>query len=116
MSVGPPTAFSRPVTAEDWKTELGGRPAWPKKIPALVFLMAIILVPIGIVTIAEAGGGYWVAGYVTGIVTVPLIAVGALRAVYQIIENTDLDPLIAFVGYSALVVAVSIGCAIWAFG
>ena len=52
-------------------------------------------------------------GYVTGIVTVPFIAVGALRAIYEVTEEDNV--LIAFVIFGGAVILISLAAAAYAF-
>lgn len=83
------------------------------RIAAALFLAAIALTPVAIVLFWPRAGGVWVAGYLVGIVTVPVVAFAALRAVNAIVGEERLLP--AFVSYGAIVVMVSIASAIYAF-
>ncbi|HUE62980.1 MAG TPA: hypothetical protein VMO78_01280, partial [Rhizomicrobium sp.] len=69
--------------------------------------------PVAIVLLWPRAGRVWVAGYLVGIVTVPVVAFAALRAVNAICGEEHL--LTAFVSFGAIVVMVSIASAIYAF-
>src|SRR5579872_3481116 len=86
-----------------------------QKLSALVFLVAIALVPIAIVVLAPSGGGIWVAGYVTGMITAPIVAIGALRAISALNETVDLNVALVFVAFGVLVTLVSVAAALWSF-
>ena len=81
------------------------------RLSAACFLAAIVLTPVCIVLIWHNGGTVWVAGYLVGIATVPLVAFAALRAVNSLFGEERL--LVAFVLFSALVVAASIASIIY---
>lgn len=81
------------------------------RLSAACFLAAIVLTPVCIVLIWHNGGTVWVAGYLVGIATVPLVAFAALRAVNSLFGEERL--LVAFVLFSALVVAASIGSIVY---
>ena len=83
------------------------------RIVAALFLAAIALTPVAIVLFWPQAGGVWVAGYLVGIVTVPVVAFAALRAVNTIVGEERLLP--AFVVFGAIVVMISIASAIYAF-
>jgi hypothetical protein len=86
-----------------------------RKVVALLFLVAIALVPVAVVVLGSGRGGIWVAGYVTGIITVPLIAMGALRAIYTLLESNELRVFISFVVFGVLVILTSVTAALWSF-
>ena len=80
------------------------------KAVALLFLVAVALIPFLIVVIYSREGGIWVLGYVTGIVTVPIVGIAAIRAM-----NT-LDDESAFIGtvvFGFLVVLISLVTGFW---
>lgn len=79
---------------------------------AALFLAAIALSPVAIVLAWPGKGGIWVAGYVVGIATVPLVAFAVLRSVNALAGEERLLP--AFVSYSAMVMILSIASAVWA--
>jgi hypothetical protein len=83
------------------------------RIGAALFLAAIALTPVAIVLRWPRAGGIWVAGYVVGIATVPIVAFAVLRAVNAIFGEERL--LAAFIAYSAILVIVSIASAVYAF-
>lgn len=80
---------------------------------AVVFLAAITLVPVAIVTFWQRLGAIWVTGYVVGIVTVPLVGIGALRATSAMFEETN--AFIAFVVFGCSAIAISLAAALYAF-
>jgi hypothetical protein len=82
---------------------------------ALSFLCAVALVPVIIVLFEPSRGGIWVAGYVTGMITAPMIAVGALRAISLLNDQFDLDIPIGFVVFGILVTLISVAAALWSF-
>jgi len=86
-----------------------------RRVLALVFLMAVALVPVAVVVLGSSRGGIWVAGYVTGIITVPLVAMGALRAIYVLFESTEFEVIVGFVIFGVLVVLTSVAAALWSF-
>lgn len=55
------------------------------------------------------------AGYVTGMITAPMIAVGALRAISLLNDQFDLDIPIGFVVFGILVTLISVAAALWSF-
>ena len=85
-----------------------------RKLAALLFLATIVMAPIFIVALKGRPGGIWVAGYVTGIVTVPLIAIGALRAISRLADAMDIEAFVGFVVFALFVLAVSAASALWA--
>jgi hypothetical protein len=82
-----------------------------RKLAAALFLAAIVLTPIAIVLLWPKTGTIWVAGYIVGIATVPVVAFGALGAVNFIFGEERL--LLAFVLFSLLVVAASIASVLY---
>jgi hypothetical protein len=98
-----------------WVSPLTPHPAMAVLIRtgAALFLAAIALTPVAIVLLWPRAGGIWVAGYVVGIATVPIVAFAVLRAVNAIFGEERV--LVAFMAYSAILVAVSIASAIYAF-
>ena len=82
-----------------------------RKLAAALFLAAIVLTPIAIVLLWPKAGTIWVAGYIVGIATVPVVAFGALGAVNSIFGEERL--LLAFVLFSLLVVAASIASVLY---
>jgi hypothetical protein len=80
------------------------------KTVALLFLIAIALIPFLIVVMYSREGGIWDLGYVTGIVTVPVVGIAAIRAM-----NT-LDEGRAFIGtvvFGFLVILISLATGFW---
>lgn len=86
-----------------------------RKTGAFAFLLAVALTPLAIVMLQPHHGSIWVAGYLAGIATVPVIAVVALRAILELAGSHDVNVFVGFVVYGALVVAISAGAALWAF-
>jgi len=80
---------------------------------AALFLAAIALTPVAIVLVWPRAGGVWVAGYVVGIATVPVVAFAVLRSVNAVFGEERL--MVAFVSFGAIVVMGSIASAIYAF-
>lgn len=83
------------------------------KLIAVLFLAAIALIPVAIVALWDRAGAVWVAGYVTGIITVPLVGIAALRATSVLFEETR--AIIAFVVFGSSVIVVSLAAAAYAF-
>ena len=83
------------------------------KLGALLFLAAIALTPVAIVALGSRLGGIFVAGYVTGVITVPMVAFGAIRAVYALIESTKIEGLVGVFVYGFLVIIISVAAAFW---
>lgn len=83
------------------------------KLIAIVLLSAIALIPVAIVALWNCLGAIWVTGYVVGIVTVPLVAIGALRATSAVFEETK--AFIAFIIFGCLVIVISLAAAAYAF-
>lgn len=86
-----------------------------QKFGALFFLVAIALTPVAIVIVAAGRGGIFVMGYVTGVLTAPLVAVGAMRATYILAESTELEGLVGVFIYGLIVVLISLAAAFWPF-
>jgi hypothetical protein len=86
-----------------------------RKFGALFFLVAIALTPVSIVMVADGHGGIFVTGYVAGVVTAPLVAIGATRAVYLLAEATELEGLVGVIVYGLVVVLISVAAAVWSF-
>lgn len=86
-----------------------------KKLIAIFFLIAIALVPVVIVILEPSRGGIWVAGYVTGMITAPVVAIGAIRALAVWNEQTDLNVVVGFVIFGILVTLISVAAALWSF-
>jgi hypothetical protein len=81
------------------------------KTVALFFLIAIALIPFLIVVVYSREGGIWVLGYVTGIVTVPVVGIAAIRAM-----NTLSDEGRVFIGtvvFGFLVILISLATGFW---
>jgi hypothetical protein len=85
----------------------------PGKLIAILFLAAIALIPVAIVALWDRLGAIWVAGYVTGIITVPLVGIAALRAMSVVFEETR--AVIAFVIFGCSVIVISLAAAAYAF-
>lgn len=83
------------------------------KLIAILFLTAIALIPVAIVALWDRVGAVWVAGYVTGIITVPLVGIAALRAMSAVFEETR--AVIALVVFGCSVIFVSLAAAAYAF-
>ena len=81
-----------------------------RRLAALVFLIAVALVPFLIVAMYPSQGGIWVAGYVTGIITVPFVAFGAIRAM---ITLNDEGAFVGTVVYGLIVIVISLTVALW---
>jgi hypothetical protein len=82
-----------------------------RKLGALVFLVAIAFTPVGIVALGSKQGGTFVAGYVTGVITVPIVAFGAIRAIYVLVESTE--GLVGVLVFGFLVILISVAAAFW---
>lgn len=83
------------------------------KLIAVIFLAAVALVPVAIVAFWHRMGAIWVTGYVVGIVTVPLVGIGALRATSAMFEETN--AFIAFIAFGCSAIAISLAAALYAF-
>jgi len=79
---------------------------------ALLFLFAIALIPFLIVVMYSRVGGIWVLGYVTGIITVPLIGIAAIRAINTL---SDEGAFIGSVVFGFAVILISLATAFWSF-
>jgi hypothetical protein len=79
------------------------------RLVAIVFLTAIALIPVAIVALWHRPGAIWVAGYVAGIITVPLVGIGALRAMSAVFEEPK--AVIALVIFGGSVIVVSLAAA-----
>ena len=81
-----------------------------QKLTALLFLIAVVLVPFFIVVFYSRQGGVWVAGYVTGIVTVPFVGFGVIRAINTLSNEK------AFIGtvvFGLITILISLIVAFW---
>lgn len=79
------------------------------RLVALMFLAAVALAPLAIVGFWHRLGAIWVAGYVAGIITVPLVGIGALRAMSAMFEEPK--TVIALVIFGGSVIVVSLAAA-----
>jgi hypothetical protein len=86
-----------------------------RALRALTLLLAIALIPVVIVAFEGASGAIWVARYVTGRVTAPVVALGALRAMADLNEVFEFNIVIGFVAFGLLVIFVSVVAAFWSF-
>ena len=83
-----------------------------RKMFSLLFLIAIALVPFLIVVMYSREGGIWVLGYVTGIVTVLVVGIAAVRAMNTL---SDERAFIGTVVFSFFVILISLATALWSF-
>ena len=86
-----------------------------QKLGAILFLLAIALIPVAIVAWGSGQGGIFVAGYVIGVTTAPIVAIGVMRAVSVLADSTWKDALIGFLIFAVVVLVVSVGAALWSF-
>jgi heme/copper-type cytochrome/quinol oxidase subunit 4 len=82
-----------------------------RKMVALLFLIAIALIPFLIVAMYSREGGIWVLGYVTGIITVPVVGFAAIRAMSTL---SDEGSFIGTVVFGFLVILISLATGFWA--
>jgi hypothetical protein len=81
-----------------------------QKLAALLFLIAVVLVAFFIVVFYSRQGGVWVAGYVTGIITVPFVGFGVIRAINALSNEK------AFIGtvvFGLIAILISLIVAFW---
>jgi hypothetical protein len=83
------------------------------KLTAILSLAATALVPVVIVTIWHRMGAVWVTGYVAGIFTVPLVGIGAMRAMNELFEDTK--AFASLVAFGVAVIVMSLVAATFAF-
>lgn len=81
-----------------------------RKLMALLFLIAVALVPFFIVVLYSHQGGIWVAGYVTGILTLPLVGFGVIKAINTL---NDEEAFIGTVVFGLVVILISVIAAFW---
>ena len=81
------------------------------KFWAFLYLAAVALIPFAIAALFGFPGGIWVAGYLTGIVTVPFVMFGAIRAVGAITDDGAFSGSAVF---AVIVVLISVASALWA--
>jgi L-cystine uptake protein TcyP (sodium:dicarboxylate symporter family) len=86
--------------------------AFVHKTVALLFLIVIALIPFAIVVFAPRQGGLFVSGYVTGMITVPLVAIGVMRAFYTLTGSAEAEIFGVFV-FGLCLTAISIAAVIW---
>jgi hypothetical protein len=84
-----------------------------QKLGALLFLVAIALIPIAIVAWGTGRGGIFVAGYIIGVLTAPIVAIGMMRAVSVLADSTWIDALIGFLIAAFVILIISVGAALW---
>jgi len=77
---------------------------------ALLFLVAIAIVPFFIVVMFSREGGIWVLGYVTGIITVPVVGIAAIQAMNTLSSERA---LIGTVVFGFFVILISLATALW---
>ena len=82
-----------------------------RKMVALLFLIAIALTPFLIVAMHSREGGIWVLGYVTGIITVPMVGFAAIRAMSTLSHEGS---FIGTVVFGFLVILISLATGFWA--
>jgi hypothetical protein len=56
----------------------------------------------------------FVAGYVAGLITLPMVALGAIRAIYELAESTEIKVIVGVIVFGFLVVLISVVSAFWA--
>jgi heme/copper-type cytochrome/quinol oxidase subunit 4 len=83
-----------------------------RKTVALLFLIAIALVPFFIVATYSREGGIWVLGYLAEIMTVPVVGFSAIRAMNTLSNERA---LIGTVVFGFFVVLISLATALWSF-
>ena|ERR1019366_6047803 len=83
-----------------------------RKVVALLFLIAIALIPFLIVATYSHEGGIWVLGYVTGILTVPVVGIAAVRAMNTL---SDERAFIGTVVFGFCVILISLATGLWSF-
>jgi len=79
-----------------------------RKAVALLFLVAIALVPFLIVATYSREGGIWVLGYVTGIVTVPVVGIAAVHAMNTLSDERAFIGTVVF-GFIVILISVAAG-------
>ena len=94
---------------------------WPRQrtityrnIIALLFLVAIASTPLVIVVLGSRAGGFFVAGYLTGIVATPMVAIGGVRAITELLASTEREGLVGVLVFGVLVTFISLAAAFWA--
>jgi hypothetical protein len=85
-----------------------------RKTVAVLFLIVIAMVPFVIVAFAPRQGGLFVSGYVTGMITVPLVAIGVMRAFYTLTGSAEAEIFGVFV-FGLCLTAISVGAVVWSF-
>jgi hypothetical protein len=86
-----------------------------QKLGAILFLIAIALIPVAIVVWGSGRGGIFVTGYVIGVITAPIVAIGMIRAVSVLADSTWMNALIGFLIFAVVVLVVSVAAAVWSF-
>ena len=86
-----------------------------QKLGALLFLLGIALIPVVIVIWGSERGGIFVAGYVIGVITAPMVALGVIRAVAVLADSTWTGGLFGFLIFAVVVLLVSVSAALWSF-
>lgn len=81
-----------------------------RKMAALLFLIAIALIPFLIVATYSREGGIWVLGYVTGILTVPVVGIAAIRAMNFLSSE---NALLGSVLFGSVVIVISLATGLW---
>jgi hypothetical protein len=84
-----------------------------QKLGAIFFLVAVAVIPVAIVFLGSGRGGIFVAGYVIGVITAPIIAIGVVRAFAILAGSTWTDILIGFLVFSVVVLVISVAAAFW---
>jgi hypothetical protein len=88
--------------------------AFGRKTVAVLFLIAIAMIPFVIVALAPRQGGLFVSGYVVGLITVPLVAIGVMRAFYVLTGSAEAEIFGVFV-FGLCLTAISVAAVIWSF-
>ena len=84
-----------------------------RKLIAVLFLAAVALTPAAIVALWHRMGAVWVTGYVVGIITVPIVGIGAMRAMNALFEDTK--AFIYFAAFGVAAIVISLAAAVYAF-
>lgn len=85
-----------------------------RKLRGILFSIIIAAIPIFIVWLSPPRmGGVFVAGYLMGAITAPLVVIAGLKAADDLLQSSWLHSSIGTVLYFFVIVLISAGAVVW---
>jgi hypothetical protein len=86
------------------------------KLLGLLFSLLIAATPILIVALSPPhSGGIFVAGYLAGAFTAPLVLLGILKAAHALFGSNWLNSVLGVLIYLTAIVLISVAAMLWSF-